>query len=322
MVKVGFAVPVLPGKEDLATIHSIEEIRRRMPEYEESRHRAGVIVERVYLQGNPDGSKLFVIYVEAAGDTADVLGTFATSGSDFDRWFLDVNQEITGIDFRQPAPGGGPEHIASWAEPGGSRGAGLAFAAPLLPGKAEGARAWAGEAFESRRRELTESRLALGQTREEVFLNSSPAGDVCVAMVLAAASSLALDLRRLRGQPEEIARHSKRPAPYPLTTSGMPGALSVQIAVHRVRACPGPSHPARRLPGRKAGSGWYWHGADLDKEPKHVGLGEALDAPAAAEMQNRNAWQRDRCPGRGHAHELTCVAAGHGEPDGARLAVP
>ncbi|HEX2745429.1 MAG TPA: hypothetical protein VHN16_13640 [Streptosporangiaceae bacterium] len=181
MAKIGFAVPILPGKEDLATIHSIEEIRRRLPEYEESRHRAGVTVERVYLQSNPDDSKLFVIYVEAAGETAGVAGTFAASGSDFDRWFLDVNQEITGIDFGQPAPGGGPEHVASWEEPGGSRGPGLAFAVPLLPGKAEALRAWAREAFESRRRELAESRLALGQTREEVFLNSSPAGDVCVA---------------------------------------------------------------------------------------------------------------------------------------------
>jgi hypothetical protein len=181
MAKAGFAVPILPGKEDLATIHSIEEIRRRMPEYEESRRRAGVSMERVYLQSNPDGSKLFVIYVEAAGDTADVAATFATSDSGFDQWFLDVNQEITGIDFRQPAPGGGAEHIASWAEPGGSRGTGLAFAVPLLPGKAGALRAWAREAFDSRRRELTESRVALGQTREEVFLNSSRAGDVAVA---------------------------------------------------------------------------------------------------------------------------------------------
>ena len=180
MAKIGFAVPIMPGKEDLATKHSIEEIRRRMPEYEESRHRAGVTMERVFLQDNPDGSKLFVIYVEAAGDT-DVIGTFVNSGADFDRWFLDVNQEITGIDFRQPAPGGGPEHLASWEEPGGGRGTGLAFAMPLLPGKAEGLRAWAHEAFDSRRRELTESRLALGQTREEVFLSSSPAGDVAVA---------------------------------------------------------------------------------------------------------------------------------------------
>jgi hypothetical protein len=181
MAKVGFAVPILPGKEDLATKYSIAEIRRRMAEYEESRRRAGITVERVYLQRNPDGSSLFVVYVEAAGGMADVTGTFTTSGSDFDRWFLDVNQEISGIDFRQPPPGGGPEHVASWEDPGGGRGAGLAFAVPLLPGKAGAFRAWAREAFESRRQELTESRRALGQTREEVFLGSTPVGDVGVA---------------------------------------------------------------------------------------------------------------------------------------------
>src|SRR5260370_19675809 len=132
MAKVGFAVPNLPGKEDLATKHSIEEIRRRMPEYEESRRRAGVTVERVYLQRNPDGSNLLVVYAEAAGGTGDVIGTFATSGSDFDQWFLDVNQEISGIDFRQPPPGGGPEHVASWEQPGRRRGAVRARAMPLL----------------------------------------------------------------------------------------------------------------------------------------------------------------------------------------------
>jgi hypothetical protein len=181
MAKVGFAVPILPGKQDLATKHSIEEIRRRLPEYEQSRRRAGITVERVYLQRNPDGSNLLVVYAEAAGGMADVIGTFIASGSDFDRWFLDVNQEITGIDFRQPSPGGGPEHVASWEGPGGGRGAGLAFAVPLLPGKAEALRAWAREAYESRRQELTEARRALGQTREEVFLSSAPDGNVAVA---------------------------------------------------------------------------------------------------------------------------------------------
>ena len=52
---------------------------------------------------------------------------------------------------------------------------------PLLPGEAGALRAWAREAFDSRRRELTESRRALGLTRDEVFLNSSPAGEVAVA---------------------------------------------------------------------------------------------------------------------------------------------
>ena len=85
MAKVGFAVPILPGKEDLPVKLSIEEIRRRIAEYEESRSRAGITMERVYLQRDPDGSNLFVIYAEAAGGMADVIGTFATSGSDFDQ---------------------------------------------------------------------------------------------------------------------------------------------------------------------------------------------------------------------------------------------
>lgn len=101
---------------------------------------------------------MLAVYVEAGGGTADVIGAFAASGSDFDRWFLDANQEITGIDFRQSAPGSGPEHVAGWEDPGGGRGAGLAFAVPLLPAKAEALRGWAREAFGSRRQELTESR--------------------------------------------------------------------------------------------------------------------------------------------------------------------
>jgi hypothetical protein len=39
-------------------------------------------------------------------------------------------------------------------------------------------------------------------------------------------------------------------------------------------------------------------------------------------MQDRDARQRDERPSGWYAHELIDVAAGHGEPDGARLAVP
>jgi hypothetical protein len=184
LVQPGHGALRVPGSQRLVQ-EFLQVPVRAVPAAEDEREddggRAGITMERVYLQTNPDGSKLFVIYVEAVGDAPDVIGTFATSGSDFDQWFLDVNQEITGIDFRQPASGGGPEQLASWADPGGGRGTGLAFALPLLPGKAGALRAWAREAFDTRRRELTESRLALGQTREEVFLNSSPAGEVAVA---------------------------------------------------------------------------------------------------------------------------------------------
>src|ERR1700740_1390998 len=49
-------------------------------------------------------------------------------------------------------------------------------------------------------------------------------------------------------------------------------------------------------------------------------LCRALDQPA--EVQDGDAGQDDGRSGAGHAHELLDVAAGHGEPDGAHVAVP
>jgi hypothetical protein len=183
VTKTGFAIPILPGKEELATKGVTEEFGRRMPEYEESRANAGLTMERVFLQKNPDGAHLIVIYGEANGSFSDVQRAFATSGLEFDEWFLRTNEEVSGFDFRHPPPGPGPEHVASWEAPDGTRGKGLAFAAPLQPGKTEAGRAWAKVAFEDRKAEFTESRLALGGTREEVFVNRTPQGDMAVVYI-------------------------------------------------------------------------------------------------------------------------------------------
>jgi hypothetical protein len=179
MAKFGFPVPVLHGKEQVV-LSATEQMKQRRQEHEASRRNAGMTLERAWLQHNPDGSSLLVVYDEAEGGFEEVLRAFVSSGSDFDRWFLELNQEISGIDLRQPPPGGGPEHIGSWEAPGGRRGQGLAFAAPLAEGKADASRQLIREAFETRKQELTESRLALGETREEVFLNQTPMGDIAV----------------------------------------------------------------------------------------------------------------------------------------------
>jgi len=182
MERFGFPVPILPGMEDLA--HQVyRDMKGRMPEYVESRRNAGLTMERTYLQTNPDGSTLLVVYAEGKGTMGDVATAFATSGIPFDQWFMDVNQEASGIDFRQPPPGGGPEHVASWEAPSGARGTGIAVCAPLQAGKTDAGRAWAKEAFVNRRDELTGSRLALGSTREEVFLNQTPMGDFAVVYI-------------------------------------------------------------------------------------------------------------------------------------------
>ena len=180
MAKFGFPMPILPGKE-ARILEAVRQTQDRIAEHEESRRNAGITLERAWLQRNPDGSTLLVVYDEAERGFVDVVRAFVTSGLEYDRWFLDLNQEISGIDFRQPpAEAAGPEHVASWEAPGGGRGKGVAFAAPLAEGKTEAARAWAQEAFEKRREELTRSRLALGQLREEVFLNRTPMGDIAV----------------------------------------------------------------------------------------------------------------------------------------------
>lgn len=113
-------------------------------------------LERAWLQRNPDGGSLLVVYDEAEGSFEEVVRAFVTSGLDFDRWFIDMNQEISGIDLRPPPPGGGPEEVVSWEAPGGHRGVGLAFAAPLAEGKADVGRRLMREAFETRKQELTE----------------------------------------------------------------------------------------------------------------------------------------------------------------------
>jgi hypothetical protein len=178
MASFGFAFPVQPGKEDLFE-QSLDEIRARVDEYEESRRRARVTMERVWLQRNQDGSVLIPIYVEAESTFASVLDSFQT-GSAFDRWFLDVNSEITGIDFNdQSATGVAPEHVGSWSDPAvANRLPGLAFTVPLLADKEDEAAAFAKEAYENRRDEFAESRRAQGVIREEVFLQRTPMGSL------------------------------------------------------------------------------------------------------------------------------------------------
>ena len=104
------------------------------------------------------------------------------------------------------------------------------------------------------------------------------------AMVLAAVSSLALDLGGLRGQAGKIAEHGSARLQVRSPQSACRNAQRTD------RRTLSPGRPARRLPGRRARSSWCRHGTDLDEQPQHVGLGEALDAPAVAEMQDRNTW--------------------------------
>ena len=117
-----------------------------------------------------------VAYFEAANDFAGTLGAFL-GGDAFDKGFLDRAADIHGFDPANPPPS--PEVVGDWWDPEVSeRRAGLAFTAPLKPGTADAGRAFAKEAFETRRAEFRESRRALGQNREVVCLNHTPNGEI------------------------------------------------------------------------------------------------------------------------------------------------
>ena len=180
MPSFGLAVPVLPGKEAVAR-ELTARLREQRTEYEQSRQRAGVSFERVYLQRNPDGMGLVVAYWESNRGFGEVMHALMTSDLPLDQYFIDKNQEITGFDFRAGPAGPEPELVGEYLAPdAGQRGKGLAFAAPLQPGKTDTARQFAREAYVTRRAEMAESRSAKGISREAVFLNQTPNGDVVV----------------------------------------------------------------------------------------------------------------------------------------------
>jgi len=103
MASYAFVVPVLPGMEERNRQFSAELQGARKAEFQASRERAGLTVERVWMQQTPAGT-MSVVYLEA-DDIGRALGTLATSQDPFDaRWRQHI-LEIHGIDLSQPLPG-------------------------------------------------------------------------------------------------------------------------------------------------------------------------------------------------------------------------
>lgn len=178
MQRCVFAFPVLPGKE-ASSVAAV--LRGRKAEHEESRRNAGLVMERAFEQPTPMGT-FTVVYLEADHSVEDSMAAVNCSGLAIDRDFLAAVREVHGIDMTQAPAGPPPEIVGEWLDPDvRDRRRGLAFCAPLLPGRTDAGRAFAREAFVTRRAELAESRRALGQNVELVVLHSTPAGDIiCV----------------------------------------------------------------------------------------------------------------------------------------------
>jgi hypothetical protein len=175
------AFPVKPG----ATSERVDSIsamfRSRPEEYRESRRGTGVSLERVYHQPTPMGD-FVVVYIESEGSAGEALAKGAASELSLDQDFVRMVNEIYGIDVTAPPVGPPPETVGVWTDPDATtRGRGLAFCAPLIPGVEDAGRAFTREAFETRRDEMAASRRALDQTVEVVTLQETPQGSIiCV----------------------------------------------------------------------------------------------------------------------------------------------
>jgi hypothetical protein len=177
MAGFAFAVPVLPGK-DARTVPAV--FSSRMDEYEDSRGRLGITVERAYEMATPMGTSV-VAYIEAERGP-EVFPAMAASQLPVDLAFMAALTDVHGVDFTQPPPGPPPETISEFRDPQvTTRRPGMAFVVPLIPGRSEAARAFAHEAVVTRAADHTASRRALGVSIEVVTLNVTPMGDmICV----------------------------------------------------------------------------------------------------------------------------------------------
>jgi hypothetical protein len=102
-------MPILPGKTEIGRAFTEEILGSRKAEYDDFQRRQGVEVERYFLQESPDGD---VVIVTGEGTFTDPQ-TFVDLDRDFDRWFVDKVEEITGVQFMD-LEGGSAELLGEW----------------------------------------------------------------------------------------------------------------------------------------------------------------------------------------------------------------
>jgi len=167
--------PLPSGKTDADARIIADEFTSRPREYEESRRRLGITLERAYLQKTPMGN-FVVAYIESSGDYASTIPLMAGSSLDLDRYFVRMVKEIHGVDLTQPMPST-PETVAAWFDPYiAIRGRGMAFCMPIIPEQVDRARSYVAQAYASS--EFAESRRALGENGEVATLLDTPMGPI------------------------------------------------------------------------------------------------------------------------------------------------
>jgi hypothetical protein len=102
VAEFAFAIPVVPGMEELDRKTLGEMSGARRDEYEAAARQAGITRQIVWHQQSPEGT-VAVVYVEA-DDPAAALGEFGSSDEPFNSWFRDQMKEVHGIDISEPGP--------------------------------------------------------------------------------------------------------------------------------------------------------------------------------------------------------------------------
>jgi hypothetical protein len=112
MSAIAFINPILPGKTEQVKRMSQTALTERRAEYEASRRRAGITLERSWIQTTPQGD-MGIVYLEVE-DPQRAFMVLGSSQEPFDVWFRQIVLETQGLDITQPAPGPLPELIFDW----------------------------------------------------------------------------------------------------------------------------------------------------------------------------------------------------------------
>ena len=103
MAHYAFINPVVAGKVEAWRNYINEMNGPRKNEFKESRKKAGLAVEKVWLQHTPMGD-FAVVYWEAQ-DIGKVFEGLVKSDAPFDKWFRDkILVEVHGMDFSKMPP--------------------------------------------------------------------------------------------------------------------------------------------------------------------------------------------------------------------------
>ncbi|PWB70056.1 hypothetical protein C3F09_09755 [candidate division GN15 bacterium] len=98
-----FAVPLAPGKTETWKNYVREMTGPRNEEYRQSRKRAGIEVEQVFLQQTPRGD-MCVVMIKGENPRQS-FERMRTSNEPFDKWFREkILIEAHGLDLNQPMP--------------------------------------------------------------------------------------------------------------------------------------------------------------------------------------------------------------------------